>query len=78
MQDYLESLGVNIVLENALDKILGDEKAETVVVGNKRIDADIVILSTGIRPSVELAKQAGCTIGNMGVTVNEKMETSIS
>jgi NADH oxidase (H2O2-forming) len=78
VQDYLESLGVNIVLERALVKILGDEKAETLVVGNKRIETDLVILSTGIRPSVELAKRAGCTIGSMGVTVNEKMETSVS
>jgi NADH oxidase (H2O2-forming) len=78
VQDYLESLGVNIVLDHALDKILGDEKAETVVVGNKSIETDLVILSTGIRPSVKLAKQAGCLIGRMGVTVNEKMETSVS
>ena len=78
VQDYLISLGVNIVLESPLDKIVGDEKASAVVVGNKSVETDLVILSTGIRPSVELAKQAGCTIGSMGVTVNEKMETSIS
>jgi NADH oxidase (H2O2-forming) len=78
VQDYFESQGVNIVLGKALINILGDEHAETVVVGNEKIDADIVILSTGIRPSVKLAKEAGCDIGNMGVTVNEKMQTSIS
>ena len=78
VQAYLESVGVNIILERALDNISGDEKAETVVVGNKRVDADLVILSTGIRPSVELAKQAGCAIGSMGVTVNERMETSVT
>jgi NADH oxidase (H2O2-forming) len=78
VQAYLESVGVNIILERALDNISGDEKAETVVVGNKCVDADIVILSTGIRPSVKLAKQAGCAIGSMGVTVNERMETSVT
>ncbi len=77
VQSYLESLGVNIVLEKALDKILGNKKAETVVVGNKSIGADIVILSTGIRPSVKLAKEAGCVTGDMGVSVNERMQTSI-
>jgi NADH oxidase (H2O2-forming) len=77
VQDYLESVGVNIVLEKALDEILGNKQAETVVVGNKSIDADIVILSTGIRPSFKLAKEAGCVIGNMGVNVNERMQTSI-
>jgi NADH oxidase (H2O2-forming) len=76
VQDYLEGVGVTIVLNKALTKIIGSEKAEKVIVGNEHIDSDLVILSTGIRPSVELAKQAGCNIGNMGVTVNEKMETS--
>ncbi len=76
VQDYLESLGVNIVLEKSLNKIIGSEKAEGVIVGDEQIDSDLVILSTGIRPSVKLAKQAGCTIGDMGVTVNERMETS--
>ena len=76
VQDYLESLDVNIVLEKALTKIIGSEKAEGVIVGDEQIDSDLVILSTGIRPSVKLAKQAGCAIGDMGVTVNERMETS--
>ncbi len=76
VQEYLESLGVNIVLEKTLNKIIGSEKAEGVIVGDDQIDADLVILSTGIRASVKLAKQAGCTIGDMGVTVNERMETS--
>ena len=77
VQDYLESLGVNIVLEKALNKIIGTEKAEEVIVGDEHLDSDLIILSTGIRPSVKLAEQAGCIIGNMGVTVNERMETSI-
>src|SRR5664280_232214 len=77
VQSYLESVGVNIVLKKALDKILGDKNAETVVVGNESIVADIVILSTGIRPSVKLAKEAGCIIGDMGVSVTERMQTSI-
>ncbi len=77
VQKYLESQGINIVLNQALDEILGNEHAEKVVVGNKIIDVDIVILSTGIRPSIDLAKSAGCVVGKMGVKVNEKMQTSI-
>jgi len=77
VQEYLEAQNVKIVLNKALEKILGDENAETVVVGDKIIDADIVILSTGIIPSTELARMAGCDIGDMGVSVNERMQTSI-
>ena len=77
VQEYLEGLNVHIVLNKALTGIIGDISAEKVVVGDLSIDADLVILSTGIRPSVELAKQAGCNIGNMGVIVNERMQTSV-
>ena len=77
VQDYLEDKGVKIVLEKPINKILGDKRAERVIVGNQSVDTDIVILSTGIRPSVKLAREAGCVIGKMGVTVNERMETSM-
>jgi NADH oxidase (H2O2-forming) len=77
VQEYLENAGVNIVLNKVLELISGSEKVEEVTVGDMHIDADLVILSTGIRPSIKLAKQAGCVIGNMGVSVNERMETSI-
>ncbi len=78
VQEYLEGLNVHIVLNNALTKIIGTEFAEEVVVGDTSMDADLVILSTGVRPSIELAKQAGCEIGDMGVVVNERMQTSVS
>jgi len=78
VQDYLEGQGVQIVLNNALTKIIGKDVAEEAFVGDIKMDADLVILSTGVRPSIELAKQAGCEIGDMGVIVNERMETSVS
>ena len=37
VQDYLESVGVNIVLEKALNNIRRIEKAEIVVVGNEHV-----------------------------------------
>jgi NADH oxidase (H2O2-forming) len=77
VQEYLEAQNVNIILNKALDKILGNEKAKTVVVGDESIDTDIVILSTGIKPSTELASLAGCDIGDMGVSVNERMQTNV-
>ena len=43
----------------------------------REIEADVVLMSLGIRPQVELAKQAGLRIGETGaIWVNEKMETS--
>jgi rhodanese-related sulfurtransferase len=44
----------------------------------RELEADVVLMSLGIRPQVELAKQAGLKIGETGaIWVNEKMETSV-
>lgn len=44
----------------------------------KKIQTDILIIATGCKPDVSLAKNAGCEIGkNGGIKVNEKCETNI-
>lgn len=77
VQTYMETAGVHIYTNKTLKKICGDKRVESVIVGDETIDSDIVILSTGVRPSVELAMRGGCKIGDMGVSVNELMQTSI-
>ena len=45
---------------------------------DKEIDADILISATGVIPETELAKKAGCKIGETGgVIVNNKCETNV-
>lgn len=42
------------------------------------IDSDMVIMATGVRPNVELAKEAGIKLGITGaIEVNNKMQTNI-
>lgn len=44
---------------------------------NETLDADIVIMSVGVRPATALAKQAGLELGpHGGIKVNEHMQTS--
>lgn len=42
----------------------------------EHIDADIVLLSIGVRAETTLAKQAGIELGERGIKVNEYLETS--
>lgn len=74
---YLEEEGINVVLGKPITKIIGEKKVEKVVIGNDEIDADMVILATGVRPELKLAKMAGCNIGRWAVLINAKMETSV-
>jgi len=44
----------------------------------QRIDTNILIIATGTKPDVMLAKNVGCKIGKTGgILVNEKSETSV-
>jgi len=44
----------------------------------QNIDTDLLIIATGCKPEVSLAKNVGCKIGETGgIIVNEKSETSV-
>jgi pyruvate/2-oxoglutarate dehydrogenase complex dihydrolipoamide dehydrogenase (E3) component/rhodanese-related sulfurtransferase len=57
-----------------------DAQSKTVRTDRGRIlPADLVILSVGVKPAVELAQKAGIKLGSTGaIAVNTRMETSMS
>ncbi len=58
--------------------IEGKDRAERVVTDKGEYKADIVILATGVKPNVGVAKQLGCKIGETGaIETNGRMETSV-
>jgi NADH oxidase (H2O2-forming) len=77
VQGYIEKQGINVILGNPARKILGEEQVEGAVFGDKTVDADMVIMATGVRPQTKLAEMAGCKLGKMAIRVNEKMQTSV-
>jgi NADPH-dependent 2,4-dienoyl-CoA reductase/sulfur reductase-like enzyme/rhodanese-related sulfurtransferase len=78
LRQYLEGKGVNVFTSEGVQAMRGKEgKVTHVQTVAREIEADVVLMSLGIRPQVELAKQAGLRIGETGaIWVNEKMETS--
>ena len=42
----------------------------------EKIDADMVMVSVGARPNLELAKDMNLELGNFGIKVNKYLETS--
>lgn len=77
VQSYIEKQGINVILGNPAQKILGEEQVEGAVFGDETVDADMVIMATGVRPQTKLAEMAGCELGKMAIRVNEKMQTSV-
>lgn len=74
---HMESRGVKIKIDTAVQRIEGSQKAEAVVTGTERIACDFVIVAVGVRPNTKLAKNAGLALGKTGgIVVDEHMQTS--
>lgn len=78
VHQHLMEKGVNLYLEQAVASFEKTGKEIKVTFQNgQSIQADVVILSIGVRPETTLAKAAGLTIGEAGgITVNEYLRTS--
>lgn len=77
LQEELERQGMKFLLEKQSDTILGKKR----VTGLKfkdgtQEDADLIVMAVGIKPNVQVAKEAGIEV-NRGIVVNDYMETSI-
>jgi NADH oxidase (H2O2-forming) len=75
----LEEKGISLVLGESVEAILGEKRARAVSVGGTELPADIVVTATGVKPDVDLAKEAGIAVGETGgIRTNRRMETSVS
>jgi len=68
--------GVDLHMLSRVDELRGNGHVEAAVLaGGEQIDCDLVIVGVGVRPNVELAREAGIEVDN-GIVVNELSETS--
>lgn len=74
----IESLGVKVHLNKGTKEVLGDQVVAGLMFNDgQKLDVEMVIVSAGIRPRDELAKQCGLTLGERGgVAVNDRLQTS--
>jgi len=74
----LKEMGVKIYTNIAVEEIVGRKKVEYVKLSNrKKIPADLVIFSIGMRPNVELAKKTGIKLEENGIWVDEYLRTNV-
>ena len=72
----LRKHGINIILNNGVNKIKEGEKLE-ITLENGVIESDFVVLCIGVKPEGKLASDAGLTekTNNGAILVNEYMQT---
>jgi len=77
-QRHLEEKGVTVYTsERAESFIIENGKVTGVKTDKRTIEAELVILSVGVRPNSQLAREAGLAIGAFGgIVVNKRMQTS--
>jgi nitrite reductase (NADH) large subunit len=76
LEEKINSLGIRTITGATVDEILGTDHLTGVrLADGTELQADIVLISSGIAPRLETFQNAGLTI-NKGLVVNEFMQTS--
>lgn len=80
VQQHIRSKGVKLLLSSAVTGFEKQEEQLKVILKNGEVlDADVVIMSIGVKPDTKLAINAGLKIGDAkGIWVNDFLQTSNS
>ncbi|MHA2379097.1 MAG: NAD(P)/FAD-dependent oxidoreductase [Candidatus Thorarchaeota archaeon] len=84
VEKHCREHGIEILTNTAVQEILGDRSPSGVVVKNRvtdeeqNIDADFVVVATGVQPVTHLAEMIGVKIGlSEGIVTDERMMTTL-
>lgn len=76
LAELVKEKGITPVTEVRVEALLGRDRVEGLALADgRRFDADLVIISTGIKPNVDWLARAGLECGR-GVLVDDRMRTS--
>ena len=78
VHQHFKEKGVGLLLKEAVAAFRKNVRGlEVILKSGKKLSADLVILSIGVRPDVRLAREAGLKIGELGgIQVNAYLQTS--
>ena len=76
LQARLEGMGLRVYAGAATHSIMGNSRAHGVrLVNGRAVSGELIVLSTGIRSRIELAREAELEV-NRGIVIDEHMRTS--
>jgi nitrite reductase (NADH) large subunit len=76
MLKHVNGMGISVVTQARIAELVGDESVRGVLLQDgTMIPTDFVVISAGVRPNLDLARQAGLEIKS-GILVDDQMRTS--
>lgn len=76
LKEQIEEMGIRVHLGLTTQEILGEEKVSGLKFKEgEEIGTEMAIIAAGVRPNIQLAKEAGLEVGH-GVTVDDFLRTS--
>lgn len=78
LEEELRKHDVNLYVQETVTELIGEGKVEKVVTNNREVEADVVIIATGVRPNTEFLKDSGIEmLKNGAIVVDNQGRTSI-
>ena len=72
----IENLGIRVMLPQQTAALFGNGRVDGLrFASGEELEADLVVIAAGIRPNIELGRQAGLDV-RRGIVVNDFMQTS--
>lgn len=76
LRERLLALGIQVALGDSVKRVLGDTHITGVeLLSGRSVACDTLVIATGIRPNLALARDAGIAVGR-GIRVDDCMQTS--
>ncbi|MBI3620784.1 MAG: FAD-dependent oxidoreductase [Nitrospirae bacterium] len=76
LKEEIEKQGITARLNCTVQEVLGDGRVEAVRLSDGTVlPADMVVITAGIRPNVQLAREAGLAV-QRGILVDDRLHTS--
>jgi NADH oxidase (H2O2-forming) len=77
VENVLSENGVEVIMPANIKSLTSDQGKKKVILSDRELEVDFVLLATGGKPNVELARKAELEIGETGaIAVNQYLQTS--
>ena len=73
--EWLREDGVTLSLGTPVDRIEAGSETTSVIAGDQRIEADVIVMASGVSPRSELAAAAGLELDGGAIAVDASMRT---